>query len=140
MESFKYYLIATLITLVIIFSFIKSVEAESIHDTTPVDEIVLANELLDKEMAILVLGGIDYFVQECTPLTERGEKYRDKLIEYHNISEGLLGVNPNYIKGALSVTGYNCHEMYELITQIDNSNIVKEPEQPVDKKESISEK
>ena len=142
MESAKYYLIATVITLVIIFGFIKSVESEeiSVHDTTPVDEIVIATELLDKDLAIMVLGGIDYYVQECTPLTERGEKYRDKLIEYHNISEGLLGVNPTYIKGALSVTGYNCHEMYELITQIDDSNIVEEPEQLVDKEETISEK
>lgn len=140
MESFKYYLIATLITIAIIFIFIKSVEAESIHDTTPVDEIVLASELLDKELAILVLGGIDYFVQECTPLTERGEKYRDKIIKHHEISEGLLGVNPTYIKGAIAVSGYGCYEMYELIIQIEDSNLVEQPDKPVDKKESISEK
>ncbi len=137
MESFKYYLIATLITLVIIFSFIKSVEAESIHDTTPVDEIVLANELLDKEMAILVLGGIDYYVQECTPLTSRGIIYRNKIITYHDINETLLPLNPTYIKGALAVSGYDCYEMFELISALE-TDVVVEPGLPVDKEQSLA--
>jgi len=137
MESAKYYLIATLITLVIIFSFIKSVEAESIHDTTPVDEIVLATELLDKEMAILVLGGIDYYVQECTPLTPRGIIYRNKIITYHDINETMLPINPTYIKGALAVSGYDCYEMFELISALE-TDVVVEPELPVDKEQSLA--
>jgi len=137
MESAKYYLIATVITLVIIFGFIKSVEAESIHDTTPVDEIVLATELLDKEMAILVLGGIDYYVQECTPLTPRGIIYRNKIITYHDINETMLPINPTYIKGALAVSGYDCYEMFELISALE-TDVVVEPELPVDKEQSLA--
>jgi len=137
MESAKYYLIATVITLVIIFGFIKSVEAESIHDTTPVDEIVLATELLDKEMAILVLGGIDYYVQECTPLTPRGIIYRNKIITYHDINETMLPINPTYIKGALAVSGYDCYEMFELISALE-TDVVVEPGLPVDKEQSLA--
>jgi len=130
----KNVIFATLITALIIFVYIKTVEAEPtsiIHDTTST-EIILSNELLDKELAIMVLGGIDYYVENCTPLTSQGVSYRNKVISYHEILEVILPINPTYIKGALSVSGYNCYEMYELITAFDesNSNLVIEPQTP----------
>ena len=127
--SFKHITAATLITAFIIFVYIKTVEAETvvaIHDTTT-PEITLSTELLDKEMAVMVLGGIDYYVQECSQLTPYGVDYRNKVIEYHEITETILPINPTYLKGALSVTGYNCQEMYELIVTLDNVNLVEEP-------------
>ena len=81
-------------------------------------------------MAIMVLGGIDYYVQECTPLTSRGVIYRNKIISYHEINEEFLPINPTYIKGALAVSGYDCHEMYELIELLEDG-VVEEPEHPL---------
>ena len=119
--SFKYLTYATLITAVIIFAFVKSVEAQphQVIDTDP-ELLVLASELEDKEMSVMVLGGIDYYVQECTSLTSRGVIYRNKIITYHKINEALLPINPTYIKGALAVSGYDCYEMYELIESLEN--------------------
>tara|TARA_B100000809_G_scaffold164671_1_gene162038 strand:- start:146 stop:568 length:423 start_codon:yes stop_codon:yes gene_type:complete len=130
----KNVIFATLVTALIIFVYIKTVEAEPtsvIHDTTST-EIILSSELLDKDLAIMVLGGIDYYVENCTELTSQGVSYRNKVISYHDILEAVLPINPTYIKGALSVSGYNCYEMYELITTLDesNSNLVVEPGTP----------
>ena len=85
--------------------------------------LVLATELLEKEMAIMVLGGIDYYVQECTPLTSRGVIYRNKIINLHELNTDLLPISPTYIKGALAVSGYDCHEMYELIESLEQGVI-----------------
>ena len=126
-KDLKSLLYAVLITLAFIFVFVKSVEAEGIHDNTTVEEILLADELLDKEMAIMVLGGIDYYVQECSPLTPRGVLYRNEIISYHEMKEDFLPISPTYIKGALAVSGYNCQEMYELIVQLDDSNLAEKP-------------
>jgi hypothetical protein len=114
--------------------YIKTVEADPIgviHDTTS-SEITLSSELLDRDLAIMVLGGIDYYVENCTALTSTGVSYRNKVISYHEILEAVLPINPTYIKGALSVSGYNCYEMYELITTLDESHadLVVEPEVP----------
>jgi hypothetical protein len=130
----KNIIFATLITAFFILLYIKTVEAEPtsiIHDTTST-EITLSTELLDKDLAIMVLGGIDYYVENCTPLTSSGVSYRDKIITYHGILEAILPINPTYIKGALSVSGYNCYEMYELIITLDDSNVnlVEEPGTP----------
>ena len=126
-KDLKNLLYAVLITLAFIFVFVKSVEAEGIHDNTSVEEILLADELLDKEMAIMVLGGIDYYVQECSPLTPRGVLYRNEIISYHELKEDFLPISPTYIKGALAVSGYNCQEMYELVVQLDDSNLAEKP-------------
>lgn len=126
-KDLKSLLYAVLITLAFIFVFVKSVEAESIHDNTTVEEILLADELLDKEMAIMVLGGIDYYVQECSPLTPRGVLYRNEIISYHELKEDFLPISPTYIKGALAVSGYNCQEMYELLILLDDTNLAEEP-------------
>ena len=126
-KDLKSLLYAVLITLAFIFVFVKSVEAEGIHDNTTVEEILLADELLDKEMAIMVLGGIDYYVQECSPLTPRGVLYRNEIISYHELKEDFLPISPTYIKGALAVSGYNCQEMYELVVQLDDSNLAEKP-------------
>tara|TARA_B110000858_G_scaffold111479_1_gene127605 strand:- start:674 stop:1087 length:414 start_codon:yes stop_codon:yes gene_type:complete len=136
--SFKNLIYAIVITSVIIFAFIKSVEAQP-HDVVDTDPeiLVLAVELEDKEMSILVLGGIDYYVQECTPLTSRGVIYRNKIITYHDINEVLLPINPTYIKGAIAVSGYDCYEMYALIELLE-SDVVEHPEHPVDKQQTIS--
>ena len=122
--SFKYLTYATLITAVIIFAFVKSVEAQphQVIDTDP-ELLVLASELEDKEMSVMVLGGIDYYVQECTSLTSRGVIYRNKIITYHKINEALLPIN--------------CYEMYELITLLEK-DVVEEPKTPVDKEETIA--
>jgi len=133
-KELKNLLYAVLITLAFIYFYVTSVEAEPtsiIHDTAST-EITLSNELLDKDLAIMVLGGIDYYVENCTPLTSQGVSYRNKVISYHDILEAVLPINPTYIKGALSVSGYNCYEMYELITTLDesNSNLVVEPGTP----------
>ena len=133
-KELKNVIYAVLITSIFIFIFVKSVEADPtsiIHDTSP-PEITLSNELLDKDLAIMVLGGIDYYVENCTALTSTGVSYRNKVITYHKISEIVLPINPTYIKGALAVSGYNCYEMYELITTLDesNSNLVVEPGTP----------
>jgi len=136
----KNIIFATLITAFVIFLYIKTVEAEPfdiIHNTTGT-EITLSSELLDRDLAIMVLGGIDYYVQECTSLTSRGTIYRNKIITSHNLNEILLPINPTYIKGAISVTGYDCHEMYDLIQSLEQG-VVEEPAQPVDKKSNISE-
>ena len=138
--SFKYLTYATLITAVIIFAFVKSVEAHNSQphdiDTDP-ELLVLATELEDKELSVMALGGIDYYVQECTPLTSRGIIYRNKIITYHDINEAMLPINPTYIKGALAVSGYDCYEMFELISALA-TGVVEEPELPVDKEESLA--
>jgi hypothetical protein len=126
-KELKNIIYAVLITSIFVFIFVKSVEAEGIHDNTPVEEILLADELLDKEMAIMVLGGIDYYVQECSQLTPRGVLYRNEIISYHEMKEDFLPISPTYIKGALAVSGYNCQEMYELIVQLDDSNLAEKP-------------
>jgi|TARA_B100000795_G_scaffold264885_1_gene245973 hypothetical protein len=136
--SFKHLLYAICITAVVLFAFVKSVEAQphNVVDTDP-ELLVIATELEDKEMAVMVLGGIDYYVQECTPLTSRGIIYKAKIITYHTINKTLLPINPTYIKGALAVSGYNCQEMFDLIEQLE-SGVVEEPTHPVDKQQSIS--
>ena len=126
-KDLKSLLYAVLITLAFIFVFVKSVEAEGIHDNTAVEKILLADELIDKEMAVMVLGGIDYYVQECSTLTPRGVLYRNEIISYHELKEDFLPISPTYIKGALAVSGYNCQEMYELVVQLDDSNLAEEP-------------
>jgi len=120
---FRNVIIATLITALIIFVYIKTVEAK----IQP--EINLPNELLNKQMAVLVLGGIDYYVENCTELTPLGVEYRNYLISYHDINSDLLPINPGYIKGALSVSVYDCDEMYELVNALDVNvtNLVIEP-------------
>lgn len=139
--SFKSWIYGTLITIVILFAFVQTVEAQNTQphkiDTDP-ELLVLAPELLEKELAIMVLGGIDYYVQECTTLTSRGVIYRNKIITYHEISEDFLPINPTYIKGALAVSGYDCYKMYELIESLEQG-VIEEPEQPVDKETIISE-
>jgi hypothetical protein len=127
LKELKNLLIATLITLAFIFFYVRSVEAEGIHDNTAVEEILLADELVDKEMAVMVLGGIDYYVQECSTLTPRGVLYRNEIISYHELKEDFLPISPTYIKGALAVSGYNCQEMYELIVLLDDTNLAEEP-------------
>ena len=128
-KDLKSLLYAVLITLafIFVFVFVKWVEAEGIHDNTSVEQILLADELIDKEMAIMVLGGIDYYVQECSPLTPRGVLYRNEIISYHELKEDFLPISPTYIKGALAVSGYNCQEMYELVVQLDDSNLAEKP-------------
>ena len=128
-KELKNLIYAILITSIFIFIFVKSVEAEGIHDNTSVEQILLADELIDKEMAVMVLGGIDYYVQECSMLTPRGVLYRNEIISYHELKEDFLPISPTYIKGALAVSGYNCQEMYELIVQLDDTGIVSNPEQ-----------
>ena len=137
--SFKNIIYATVITFVIIFVFIKSVEAQP-HDVVDTDPklLELATELEDKDMAVMVLGGIDYYVQECTALTTRGVIYRNKILTYHDINESLLPINPLYIKGSIAVSGYDCYEMYELIISFE-SGVVEQPEHPVDKQQTITE-
>ena len=136
--SFRSLIYAIIITSIIMFAFVKSVEAQphQVIDTDP-ELLVLATELEDKEMSVMVLGGIDYYVQECTPLTSRGVIYRNKIITYHEINETLLPINPTYIKGALAVSGYDCYEIYELIYLLE-TDVVEEPETPVDKEETIA--
>jgi hypothetical protein len=136
--SFKNLIYAICITAVILFAFVKSVEAQphNVVDTDP-ELLVIASELEDKEMAIMVLGGIDYYVQECTPLTSRGVIYKAKIITYHDINKTLLPINPTYIKGALAVSGYDCYEMFKLIEQLE-VEVVEEPTHPIDKQQSIS--
>ena len=137
--SFKNLIYATVITFVIIFVFIKSVEAQP-HDVVDTDPklLELATELEDKDMAVMVLGGIDYYVQECTALTTRGVIYRNKILTYHDINESLLPINPLYIKGSIAVSGYDCYEMYELIISFE-SGVIEQPEHPVDKQQTITE-
>lgn len=135
--SFRYLIYATVITFVIIFAFVKSVEADITVDTDP-ELLELATELEDKDMAIMVLGGIDYYVQECTALTTRGVIYRNKILTYHDINESLLPINPLYIKGSIAVSGYDCYEMYELIISFE-SGVIEQPEHPVDKQQTITE-
>ena len=130
----KNIIFATLITAFVIFLYIKTVEADTsvlIHPDVS-DEITLSDELLDKDLAIMVLGGIDYYVENCTSLTEEGVEYREKIISHHELNAGLLPINPTYIKGAIAVTGFSCYEMYELILTIDesHSNLVIEPQIP----------
>ena len=136
--SFRHLIYAICITALILFAFVKSVEAQP-HDVVDTDPelLVLATELEDKELAIMVLGGIDYYVQECTPLTSRGIIYRNKIITYHKINESLLQIHPTYIKGALAVSGYDCYEMFELISVLE-TDVVEEPTTPVDKEETIA--
>jgi len=126
-KELKNLIYAILITSIFIFIFVKSVEAEGIHDNTSVEQILLADELIDKEMAVMVLGGIDYYVQECSPLTPRGVLYRNEIISYHEMKEDFIPISPTYIKDALAVSGYNCQEMYELIVQLDDSNLAEKP-------------
>jgi hypothetical protein len=130
----KNIIFATLITAFVIFLYIKTVEADTsvlIHPDVS-DEITLSDELLDKDLAIMVLGGIDYYVENCTSLTEEGVEYREKIISHHELNVALLPINPTYIKGAIAVTGFSCYEMYELILTIDesHSNLVIEPQIP----------
>ena len=130
----KNIIFATLITAFVIFLYIKTVEADTsvlIHPDVS-DEITLSDELLDKDLAIMVLGGIDYYVENCTSLTEEGVEYREKIISHHELNVTLLPINPTYIKGAIAVTGFSCYEMYELILTIDesHSNLVIEPQTP----------
>ena len=131
---YKNIIFATLITAFVIFLYIKTVEAEPLDIISDMSstEVTLSNELLDRDLAIMVLGGIDYYVENCTPLTQEGVDYKNKIISYHEILEAVLPINPTYIKGALSVSGYNCYEMYELITTLDESHadLVVEPEVP----------
>ena len=129
LKELKNLLYASLITAALIFFYVQTVEAEGIHDNTSVEQILLADELIDKEMAVMVLGGIDYYVQECSMLTPRGVLYRNEIIAYHELKEDFLPISPTYIKGALAVSGYNCQEMYELIVQLDDTGIVSNPEQ-----------
>ena len=130
----KNIIFATLITAFVIFLYIKTVEAEPLDIISDMSstEVTLSNELLDRDLAIMVLGGIDYYVENCTPLTQEGVDYKNKIISYHEILEAVLPINPIYIKGALSVSGYNCYEMYELITTLDESHadLVEEPGTP----------
>jgi hypothetical protein len=49
----------------------------------------------------------------------------------------MLPINPTYIKGALAVSGYDCYEMFELISALA-TGVVEEPELPVDKEESLA--
>jgi len=126
-KELKNLFVAILITAAFIFFYARSVEAEGIHDNTTVEEILLADELVDKEMAVMVLGGIDYYVQECSTLTPRGVLYRNEIISYHELKEDFLPISPTYIKGALAVSGYNCQEMYELIVLLDDTNLAEEP-------------
>ena len=137
--SFRHLIYAICITALILFAFVKSVEAQShnVVDTDP-ELLVLATELEDKELSIMVLGGIDYYVQECTPLTSRGVIYRNKIISYHEINEAILPINPTYIKGALGVAGYDCYEMYELIELLE-VGVVEQPTHPIDKQQTISQ-
>lgn len=138
--SFKSWIYGTLITIVILFAFVQTVEAQNTQphkiDTDP-ELLVLATELEDKELSVMVLGGIDYYVQECTPLTSRGVIYRNKIISYHEINEAILPINPTYIKGALAVSGYDCHQMYELIELLE-VGVVEQPTHPIDKQQTIS--
>ena len=136
--SFRYLIYAICITALILFAFVKSVEAQP-HNVIDTDLalLVLATELEDKELSVMVLGGIDYYVQQCTPLTSRGVIYRNKIISYHEINEEFLPIIPTYIKGALAVSGYDCHEMYQLIGLLE-VGVVEEPTHPIDKQQSIS--
>ena len=136
--SFRHLIYAICITALILFAFVKSVEAKphNVVDTDP-ELLVLATELEDKELSVMVLGGIDYYVQECTPLTSRGVIYRNKIISYHEINEAILPINPTYIKGALAVSGYDCHQMYELIELLE-VGVVEQPTHPIDKQQTIS--
>lgn len=130
LKEFKNLLYATLITAFFIFVYVQSVEAhDGIHPVTDPHQIEISTELLDKDMAIMVLGGIDYYVQECTPLTSKGVIYRNKIINLHELNTDLLPITPTYIKGALAVSGYDCHEMYELIVLLE-TDVVEEPEIP----------
>ena len=143
-KELKNVIYAVLITSIFIFIFVKTVEAQDaaeniygVHSIINAPQIVLDDSLEDKELAVMVLGGIDYYVQECTPLTSRGVIYRNKIINLHKLNAGLLPINPTYIKGALAVSGYDCYEMYVLIQSLAK-DVVKEPEQPVDKEESLA--
>ena len=118
----------SLALLVLFLSIVPVIEASPMHDQVVPVEITLSNELLDKGMAVMVLGGIDYYVDKCTALTPHGVNYRDKIISYHEINTELLPINPGYIKGALSVSIYNCDEIYELVTTLEDSEIVLKPE------------
>ena len=144
-KELKNVIYAVLITSIFIFIFVKTVEAQDaaenihgVHSIINAPQIVLDDSLKDKELAVMVLGGIDYYVQECTPLTSRGVIYRNKIINLHKLNAGLLPINPTYIKGALAVSGYDCYEMYELIESLEQG-VIEEPEQPVDKETIISE-
>ena len=136
--SFRHLIYAICITALSLFACVKSVEAQphNVVDTDP-ELLVLATELEDKELSVMVLGGIDYYVQECTPLTSRGVIYRNKIISYHEINEAILPINPTYIKGALAVSGYDCHQMYELIELLE-VGVVEQPTHPIDKQQTIS--
>ena len=106
-KELKNVIYAVLITSIFIFIFVKTVEAQDaaeniygVHSIINAPQIVLDDSLKDKELAVMVLGGIDYYVQECTPLTSRGVIYRNKIINLHKLNAGLLPINPTYIKGA----------------------------------------
>jgi hypothetical protein len=49
----------------------------------------------------------------------------------------MLPINPTYIKGALAVSGYDCYEMFELISALE-TDVVVEPGLPVDKEQSLA--
>ena len=139
LKELKNLLYATLITAFFIFVFVQTVEAhDDIHSVTDPHLIEISTELLDKDMAIMVLGGIDYYVQECTPLTSKGVIYRNKIITYHKINKSILPLHPTYIKGALAVSGYDCYQMFDLIQELEE-DVVEQPTHPVDKQQSISE-
>jgi hypothetical protein len=90
-------------------------------------EFTLTHELLDKNTAIFVLGGIDYYVENCTELTPLGVEYRNYIISYHDINVGLLSITPLYIEGAFAISMFTCNEMYEMVTTLDSNNLVMKP-------------
>ena len=90
-------------------------------------EFTLAPELLDKNIAIFVLGGIDYYVKNCAELTPLGVEYRNYIISYHNINAVLLPITSLYIEGAFAISIFTCNEMYKMVTTLDSNNLVLEP-------------
>ena len=91
-------------------------------------EFTLAPELLDKNIAIFVLGGIDYYVKKCAELTPLGVEYRNYIISYHNINVVLLPITKLYMEGAFAISIFTCNEMYKMVTTLDSNNLVLEPQ------------
>jgi hypothetical protein len=120
---------ATLI--VFIMTFLLGASSD-VHYDFPVQspsEFTLPHELLNKKAAIFILGAIDYYVEHCNELTVIGVDYRNYIIFYHDINTDLLPINPGYIKGALSISIYDCNEIYEMMITLDisNTNLAERP-------------
>ena len=105
-------------------------EMNSETEVVEEEEVIIGPKIFDEElefrnMAVQVLGGLNFYTSNCGQLTELGNVYKSQIMETFNLDKDLMTLDQYYIDGMYAASTYEtCDALYEVIDSIGGADMV----------------